>query len=250
MAFIKRSTALIAGLDAQLAALALADSNEVIARQAAISGVESAATAENLLRVAAENAISLTVTTNKALLDTVNGDASTVGSFRNEIANVVNNAPEALNTLKEIADYIAVDPSANVAAAINAAITEIKGTATSAMDTLGEVQTEAAAIRVDFATADTTLEASLKAYADALTARPVLEVLVVANDKVVLSQAPRNGLQGIMNFATVRYTDPDGLSWDVALTIDVTDISGKTFILALPTSGQWNSHGVQVQYLY
>ena len=250
MAFIKRSTALISGLDATLTNLALADSTEVTARQNAITAVELAASTENTARINAEQAITTTVTNNKSLLDTVNGDASVVGSFRKEIADVVGNAPAALNTLKEIADYIAVDPSANVAGAINAAIAEIKGTATSAMDTLGEVQIEAAAIRTSFAAADVSLEASLKAYADGLTARPVLEVLVVANDRIILSNAPRNGLQGVMNFATVRYTDVDGLSWDVPVTIDATDAAGKTFVLSLPTSGQWNSNGVSVQYMY
>lgn len=250
MAFIKRSTALIGGLDATLVSLALADSNEITARQTAISDVQSAAVTENIARVAAEGVISTEVTNNKTLLDTVNGSSSTVGSFRKEIADVVDNAPEALNTLKKIAEYIAVDPSANVAAAITAAITDIRGTATSAMDTLGEVQTEAAAIRVAYVDADTVLEASLKAYADALTARPVLDVLVVSNDKIVLTNAPRNGLQGVMNFATVRHIDADGMSWDVPVTIDVSDITGKTFVLAVPTAGQWNTKSVQVQYLF
>ena len=54
-----------------------------------------------------------TVAENKAAIEVLNGDANVEGSVINtvstEIAKVVANAPEAFDTLKEIADYIAND---------------------------------------------------------------------------------------------------------------------------------------------
>lgn len=212
MPIIRRNKSTIYGLQADLANLQAADAAEVVARDSAISAA---------------------VTPVSELLATVNGDTSTVGSFRKAIADLIGNAPAALDTLKEIADYIAVNPDATVAAAItshvDAAVAALKGSVSASMDTLAEI------------------EAAVNAVSP-VTAK--LESLLVAGDNVVLSFAPRSGLDSIMNFATVRYIDVNGAAYDAPVSLDVSDSTGKTFIISANTPGEWNGNSVQVQYLY
>jgi hypothetical protein len=113
MSQIKFSQKSIQGLPEALAAL-LAQLNAQ--GSAGSTALTAAINAEVAARTAADTAIS-------NVLDVVNGASTVEGSFRKAIADVIGSAPEALNTLKEIADYIAVNPNANVADAINAAIT-------------------------------------------------------------------------------------------------------------------------------
>lgn len=56
------------------------------------------------------------IAANKSAINILNGDKYTEGSVKKAVADLVNGAPEAYNTLKEIADYIADDK--NAAAAI------------------------------------------------------------------------------------------------------------------------------------
>ena len=79
-------------------------------------------------------------------------------------------------------------------------------------------------------------------------AEGIMEVLTVINDKIVLSHTPKNGL--ILNFATVRHTDANLVSWDIPVIKDITDVTGKTFTLSPDLTGQFNSKTVSVQYFY
>lgn len=63
----------------------------------------------------------------KAVVDTINGDSTTNGSFRKAIADVVGAAPEAYDTLKEIADKLKSNDDLHTA--INDAIAEKATTA-------------------------------------------------------------------------------------------------------------------------
>lgn len=74
------------------------------------------------------------------------------------------------------------------------------------------------------------------------------ESLVVAADKIVLTHAPKDGL--VLNFATVRHIDANGVSFDIPVAADVADVSGKTFILAPDAAGQFDAKSVLVQYPY
>lgn len=74
------------------------------------------------------------------------------------------------------------------------------------------------------------------------------ESLVVAADKIVLTHAPKDGL--ILNFATVRHIDENGVAFDIPVAADATDVSGKTFILAPDAAGQFDAKSVLVQYPY
>lgn len=72
------------------------------------------------------------------------------------------------------------------------------------------------------------------------------ESLVVAADKIVLTHAPKDGL--ILNFATVRHIDENGVSFDIPVAADVADASGKTYVLAPDAAGQFDTKSVLVQY--
>ena len=79
-------------------------------------------------------------------VDVINADSSTAGSFRKAIADVVGAAPEALDTLKEIADALANDPQldstlrALISSSITAAKDELKGAVSESFDTLKELE--------------------------------------------------------------------------------------------------------------
>ena len=266
MAILKRSKTSVFGLSADLLALQQADTAEQTARSAGDNAISLSLTAETNARIAGDTeqgaALQDHITGNfaavKNLLDVVNGDAATNGSYRKAIADLIGSAPVALDTLKEIADYIAVNPEANVAAAItaqvNTAIALVQGTASAAMDTMGEVEAAINAEITNRATADTALDTSLRAYADSVAAQggsvPKAESVVVGNDRIVLSFAPKNGVNGILNFSTVRYVDANGVAYDAPVSLDVSDASGKTFIVSVDVSGEWDTQSVHVQYLY
>jgi hypothetical protein len=74
-----------------------------------------------------------------------------------------------------------------------------------------------------------------------------IESRTVASGKITLSFAPKGGTAGIMNFATVRYTDGNGVSYDAPLTAGSSD---KEFIVNTDTAGQWDGNSVLVQYMY
>jgi hypothetical protein len=104
---IKFSQRSIKGLPEALAALSLAVSTQgTNSSQALTDAIAS--------EVAARNG----AITNAIATEVANRDAA----INAAVQGVLGSAPEALDTLKEIADYIAVNPSANVADAINAAI--------------------------------------------------------------------------------------------------------------------------------
>jgi hypothetical protein len=78
-------------------------------------------------------------------------------------------------------------------------------------------------------------------------ATPMNEVVTVASGKVVLTYAPKSGVNGIMNFSTVRYTDSNGVSYDAPV---IATANTKEFTVSTDTAGQWDGYSVQVQYLY
>ena len=245
------------------------------------------------------------ITDLETLTTLINADSSTAGSFRKAIADVVGVAPEALNTLKEIADSINNDATLydTLVNLVNTSISdlnaEVLGTATTAMDTLGEIEAviniirgannvvgsiakaekdagiyadaavlvektraeSAEALKLaiasnlsdveNVATARTNLDVYSKSEASALATSGgavfITEAKTVTADKIVLTNAPKNGV--IFNFATVRHVDSNFVSYDIPVTVTAT-AGGKEFLLSPNTSGQFDSKLVQVQYAY
>jgi hypothetical protein len=75
-----------------------------------------------------------------------------------------------------------------------------------------------------------------------------LESLTVSGGKVTFTYEPKNGLNGVMNFGTVRYFDSaNGHSYDAPL---VATGNVKEFTVSTDTAGQWDGKSVQVQYIY
>lgn len=72
------------------------------------------------------------------------------------------------------------------------------------------------------------------------------EVLNVVADKIVLTHAPKNGM--IFNFATVRHTDANYVSYDIPATI--TLVGESEFQLHPNVAGEFDGKNVVVQYAY
>jgi hypothetical protein len=92
---------------------------------------------------------------------------------------------------------------------------------------------------------------AVKNYADTAAraggAIPFMETVVISGDDITLTHQPRGGVNGIMNFATVRYTDANGVAWDAPV---VATADPKVFTVNADSAGQWDTESVRVQYLY
>ena len=75
----------------------------------------------------------------------------------------------------------------------------------------------------------------------------VTETVSVASDKIVLTNAPKNGI--VFNFATVRHVDANFVSYDIPVSVTAT-AGGKEFLLSADASGQFDGKSVIVQYAY
>lgn len=279
-------------------------------------------------------------------LDTLEGDVTVEGSVAKSVDDRINalvdSAPAALDTLKEIADYIDVSPHTDVLEAITDTVTaakdELKGAVSESFDTLEEVENA-----LDIINGSDTTEGSIaksladaKVYADGLDsamdtrvsatesdignlssltttaqgdlvaainevngeadqnasdlsaldtasmkkasnlsdladkaasrtnldvyskgetdaaitaggATPILESVVVTSGAITLTYAPKAGINGIMNFATVRYVDGNGVAFDAPV---LATGDSKVFNVSTDTSGQWDGNTVIVQYVY
>jgi hypothetical protein len=203
MSQIKFSQKSIQGLPEALAALNLAVTN---AGTTGANALVDAINAEVTNRDGAiSSAISTEVTNRNTAIDTA-------------IQNVLGAAPAALDTLKEIADYISVNPNATVADAINAAITAANQAVT---DLTAAVDAEKQNIDMFI-----TNIASIRPYSDniwgnnfELTA-PVdgvarISMLDVNNDPIT-SNYPIM----VLNHGTARLLLPSGVSYEVPVYLD------------------------------
>lgn len=136
---------------------ATAISNEASARASADTTLQNNIDAEATARAAGDTAarsyadgilaafVAGDFQTLEDLVAVINSDSTVEGSFRKAIADVIDSAPEALNTLSEIAAYINVNGTGDdvltaITNSITAAKAEIRGEVTAAYDTLGEVE--------------------------------------------------------------------------------------------------------------
>lgn len=206
MAQIQYSQSSIAGLKEALAALQ--------AQAAAVGTGSTAALAEAInTEIAARTAaINAAVTPVSTLVATINGDSTTVGSFRKEIADLIGAAPESLNTLKEIADYIAVNPNASVADAINAAIASVNASVATLAATVTANKEQVSAL-----------------FNNATLTGTVTETVVITSDSepLVLMSNPWE----VLNQETVRHVTTEGVTYDLPV------INGEGGVWIQPLDG-------------
>jgi len=92
--------------------------------------------------------------------------------------------------------------------------------------------------------------AAVKAYADRAAieggAVPTLESVVVTDGTITLASAPKAGVAGVMNFATVRFISEDGVAYDAPV---VATADPRVFTVSTDSANQWDGNTVQVQYL-
>ena len=73
----------------------------------------------------------------------------------------------------------------------------------------------------------------------------VTEVTAVASDSITLAHTPKNGV--IFNFATVRHTDANFVSYDIPVAVGAT---ANVFNLSPNSAGEFDGKDVVVQYAY
>lgn len=263
MAIIKRSKVSVFGLPEDLAALALADANETAARIAGdLAEQTRAVAAELVLRtdltseearaMAVEADLQAQINTKEAAL--IASDAA----INTRIDNVLNNVDGvALNSLAEI-----VTAFQDADGTLNGAITALAGAAGADLTTeISRATTAEGVLTANLAAetaariaADSALDTSLKAFATEAVrvggAMPEMETLTVSGSKIVLTYAPKNGAKGVMNFSRVSYVDINNVENLAPVTLDSSDVSGKTFIVNTDIAAEWDTKTVQIQYWY
>ena len=100
-------------------------------------------------------------------------------------------------------------------------------------------------------TTDTASVDAIKQYALGTASvggpKAMLENAVVVGDTITLTHAPRNGVEGVMNFATVRFIDENSVAYDAPV---IASADPKKFIVQTDTIDQWDGNTVKVQYVY
>lgn len=76
---------------------------------------------------------------------------------------------------------------------------------------------------------------------------PLMESVVVVGDEITLTSAPRGGVNGIMNFGTVRYMDENNSAFDAPV---IATADPKVFVVSADSEGQWDGNTVKIQYIY
>lgn len=90
---------------------------------------------------------------------------------------------------------------------------------------------------------------AVQSYVQSQTAaagqKTVLENVTVAGDTIALTYEPTDGTASILNFATVRYIDADGVAYDAPVA---STANAGEFTVGVDTAGQWDGFTIQVQY--
>ena len=80
---------------------------------------------------------------------------------------------------------------------------------------------------------------------DRVAPRIQLETHTVVGDEITLDYRPYGNLDGILNFATVRYVDGNGVAFDAPVIVTAND---KIFKIATDSVNEWDGFDVQIQY--
>ena len=181
----------------------------------------------------------------KALVDVVNGDNVTDGSFRKVVDDVIGGAPAALDTLKKIADYISVNPDASVADAITRhiddAVNALKGNVTSAMDTLTEIED---AVTNEVSAREYAITLLTSTLTDAITAEATARTTAVANEATARTTADadeataREVSEAALEVSLKAYTDTKASQGGSIPKIEYALVTGDNLTLSFaPKSG-------------
>lgn len=247
-----------AGVEGALASLTTAVKTDLVS--AINSEVARAGTAEAALGVRIDHVLSNTdPVALDSLAEIVTAFQAADSSLNGAITSLAASAGTGLTD--EVARATAAEGvlTTNLAAEVTRA-TGVEGTLASLTtavktDLVSAINSEAArAIAVEGALASlvTTDKTNLVAAVNEVRNAALViksENVTVASDKIVLAAAPKGGAAGILNFTTVRLIEA-GLAYDAPVTLDSTDATGKTFIIAVDTSGQWDTKSVAVQYMH
>ena len=193
----------------------------------------------------ADTALDGRVTTLEGQVNTLNGDAQTQGSVKQQVATavagIVASAPEAYDTLKEIADWISGDVSG--AAAMNTRITDNAG-AISVLkgdsSTEGSVAKQVADARNALEHTDSALDARLQVLeGDEDTEGSVAEAKAVADQALEEARACVAIDQGTPNAGHMLWVSGSGeVTSEVPTQIMLMDSARtKTFVLTIGTEG-------------
>ncbi|MDA3807090.1 MAG: hypothetical protein PF440_04170 [Thiomicrorhabdus sp.] len=92
---------------------------------------------------------------------------------------------------------------------------------------------------------------AMKNYADAAATAggsvPRLEILTVSGSSITLTDFPKNGVNGILNFGTVRYIDGNGVAYDAPV---IATADPYVYTISTNVADEWNTYNIQIQYLY
>ena len=158
------------------------------------------------------------------------GDKTTEGSVAYQIAQVVANAPENFDTLKEIADWITNDKTG--AASLNSRLTAVETKNSDQDSAIEALEGEDAKIRQEFAAADTALETKLvgtatdgyKTFGD-LETKIKANATAAANAKSIADTAKANAATNAGKISTLESTVGDHTTSISGLTKDLGDLT-------------------------
>jgi hypothetical protein len=129
------------------------------ALEAADTTLQSNIDAEASARASADTTLQSNIDTEKARLDVLEGDSSVSGSVAKAIADVIDSAPEALNTLKELSSALGDD--SDFASSMTTLVSN-EETARIAADS--SASSDRATIRSEYAAADTAIQSDLDTF--------------------------------------------------------------------------------------
>lgn len=141
-------------------------------------------------------------------------------------------------------DWVKLNDEDSLTNALSAS--SIKTAYESNTDTNAYTDSEKAKLGLISITEELDLDQLAADVAASTSVTPVTETLTVTSGQITLSNAPRNGVAGIMNFGMVRRT-VDGSSEDASVAATGTP---ELFDVETDTAGAWDGDSVTVQYLY
>lgn len=222
--------------------------NNIFGLTAELTALNSAIGSETTRASNAEVALDSRITSEVATLNgTIDAEVSRAQAAEQALQTAINNIltnadATALNSLAEI-----VSAFQQADTDINGAITALSTSALQKANNLSDLPSKSEA-RTNLGVYSAAEVDSLIGSGGAGVGVGVgMSNLVVASGAITLPNAPLNGVAGVLNFGTARYTDANGVAYDAPL---IATGNASVFNISTDTAGQWDGFTVQVQYLY